>query len=83
MATGISANRAELLQIANAVARKSRSKRHRLEAMEEAMQKAARSRYGPEHDIRVEIDPATGEMTPAAGTFRTSCRGWSKNPFNT
>ena len=63
MATGISANRLELLQIAEAVAReKSIEKEIVIEAIEEAMQKAARSRYGAEHDIRVKIDPATGEM---------------------
>ena len=63
MATGISANRLELLQIADAVAReKSIEKEIVIEAIEEAMQKAARSRYGAEHDIRVKIDPATGEM---------------------
>jgi len=63
MATGISANRLELLQIADAVAReKSIEKEVVIEAIEEAMQKAARSRYGAEHDIRVKIDPNTGEM---------------------
>jgi N utilization substance protein A len=63
MATGISANRLELLQIADAVAReKSIDKEIVIEAIEEAMQKAARSRYGAEHDIRVKIDPNTGEM---------------------
>jgi N utilization substance protein A len=63
MATGISANRLELLQIADAVAReKSIDKEIVIEAIEEAMQKAARSKYGAEHDIRVKIDPATGEM---------------------
>jgi N utilization substance protein A len=63
MATGISANRLELLQIADAVAReKSIEKEIVIEAIEEAIQKAARSRYGAEHDIRVKIDPATGEM---------------------
>lgn len=62
--TGISANRLELLQIADAVAReKSIEKEIVIEAIEEAIQKAARSRYGAEHDIRVHIDPRTGEMT--------------------
>ncbi len=61
-AVGISANRAEILQIANAVAQeKSIDKRIVLEAMEEAIQKAARSRYGLEHDIRAEIHPDSGE----------------------
>lgn len=63
MATGISANRQELLQIADAVAReKSIEREVVIQAIEEAMQKAARSRYGAEHDIRVTIDPTTGEM---------------------
>ena len=64
MSTGISANRLELLQIADAVAReKSIEKEIVIEAIEEAIQKAARSRYGAEHDIRVHIDPKTGETT--------------------
>jgi N utilization substance protein A len=63
MATGaISANKLEILQIANAVAaEKNIDKRIVLEAMEEAIQKAARSRYGLEHDIRAEINPDSGE----------------------
>src|ERR1700744_6013027 len=64
MATGISANRLELLQIADAVAReKSIEKEIVIAAIEEAIQKAARARYGAEHDIRVHIDAKTGEMT--------------------
>jgi N utilization substance protein A len=60
--TGISANRLELLQIAEAVAReKSIEREVVIEAIEEAIQKAARTRYGAEHDIRVHIDPKTGE----------------------
>jgi N utilization substance protein A len=60
--TGISANRQELLQIADAVAReKAIDKEIVIEAIEEAIQKAARTRYGAEHDIRVAIDPKTGE----------------------
>ncbi|MDB5433075.1 MAG: nusA, partial [Caulobacter sp.] len=55
--TGISANRLELLQIANAVAmEKSIDKEIVIEAIEDAIQKAARSRYGAEHDIRAHID---------------------------
>ena len=62
--SGISANRTELLQIAEAVAReKSIEKEIVIEAIEEAVQKAARARYGAEHDIRVHIDPKTGETT--------------------
>ena len=59
---GISANRLELLQIAEAVAReKTIDKKIVIEAMEEAIQKAAKARYGSENDIRCEIDPKTGE----------------------
>jgi len=59
---GISANRLELLQIAEAVAReKSIDRKIVIEAMEDAIQKAAKSRYGAENDIRCEIDPKTGE----------------------
>ncbi len=62
MATGISANKLELLQIADAVAReKSIDKSVVIHAMEEAMQRAAKSRYGSENEIRVEIDEKTGE----------------------
>ena len=62
--TGISANRQELLQIADAVAReKSIDKSVVIASIEEAIQKAARSRYGADHDIRVHIDPKSGEMT--------------------
>ncbi|WP_165183881.1 transcription termination factor NusA [Caulobacter soli] len=64
MAIGISANRLELLQIADAVAReKGIEKEVVIEAIEDALQKAARARYGAEHDIRVKIDPRTGETT--------------------
>ncbi len=59
---GISANRLELLQIADAVAReKAIDRMIVIEAMEDAIQKAAKSRYGAENDIRCEIDPVTGE----------------------
>ncbi|NJO22783.1 MAG: transcription termination/antitermination protein NusA [Sphingomonadales bacterium] len=59
---GISANRLELLQIADAVAReKSIDRKIVIQAMEDAIQKAAKSRYGPENDIRCQIDARTGE----------------------
>ena len=59
----ISANRLELLQIADAVARdKSIDRSIVLASMEEAMQKAARSRYGQETEVRAEINPRTGEV---------------------
>jgi N utilization substance protein A len=58
----IAANRTELLQIADAVARdKSIDKAVVLAAMEEAMQRAAKQHYGSENEIKVEIDPKTGE----------------------
>ncbi|WP_339872422.1 transcription termination factor NusA [uncultured Brevundimonas sp.] len=61
--TGISANRLELLQIADAVAReKNIDKEIVVEAIEEAIQKGAKSRYGAHHDIRAKIDIKTGEM---------------------
>ncbi|MDR3155801.1 MAG: transcription termination factor NusA [Holosporaceae bacterium] len=54
----------ELLQIAEAVAReKGLEKEKILEAMEGAIQKAARSKYGHEHDIRVTIDRKSGEVS--------------------
>jgi len=59
---GVSANRLELLQIADAVAReKSIDRKIVIQAMEDAIQKAAKSRYGPENDIRCQIDARTGE----------------------
>lgn len=63
MASAISANRLELLQIAELVAReKSIEKEIVLEAMEEAIQKAARSKYGAENEIRAQIDKNTGDI---------------------
>jgi len=61
---GISANKLELLQIAKAVAdEKSIDKEIVLEAIEDAIQKAARLRYGAELDIRAKLDPVTGEQS--------------------
>jgi N utilization substance protein A len=58
----VSANRLELLQIADAVAReKSIDKQIVISAMEESIQKAAKSRYGQDNEIKAEIDPKTGE----------------------
>ncbi len=60
--TAVSANRLELLQIADAVAReKVIDKSIVLEAMEDAITRAAKARYGVENEIRAEIDPRTGE----------------------
>ena len=59
----VSANRLELLQIADAVAREKVIDREIvLAAMADAIQKAARSRYGQETNIRADINPNTGEM---------------------
>ncbi|MBN9072048.1 MAG: transcription termination/antitermination protein NusA [Rhizobiales bacterium] len=59
----VSANRLELLQIADAVAReKSIDKGIVIAAMADAIQKAAKSRYGQETNIRADINPQTGEM---------------------
>ena len=60
---GVSANRLELLQIADAVAReKNIDKEIVVEAIEEAIQKGAKSRYGAHHDIRAKIDIKSGEL---------------------
>jgi transcription termination/antitermination protein NusA len=55
--------RPELLQVADTVARdKGIDKDEVLEAMEQAIQKAGRSKYGQEYDIRAEIDRRSGEI---------------------
>ena len=57
------ANKAELLAIADAVAReKLIDKGIVIEAMEDAIQRAARARYGAENDIRAKLDPNTGDL---------------------
>src|SRR5215831_3319929 len=56
-------NKIEMLQVADAVAReKSIEREEVLEAMEQAIQKAGRAKYGHEHDIRAQIDRTTGEI---------------------
>ncbi|QDC36322.1 transcription termination factor NusA [Sphingobium fuliginis] len=63
MANAISANKAELLAIANSVAsEKMIDKAIVIEAMEDAIQRAARARYGAENDIRAKLDPDTGDL---------------------
>ncbi len=58
-----SANRLELLQIADAVAREKMIEPELvIEAMEDSLGKAARSRYGAEYDIRAKIDRKTGDL---------------------
>ncbi|MEM9053693.1 MAG: transcription termination factor NusA [Pseudomonadota bacterium] len=61
---GVSANRLEIMQIAKAVAEeKAIDKSIVIEAMQEAIEKAAKSRYGQEHDIRAIIDEESGEQS--------------------
>ncbi len=55
--------RPELLQVADTVARdKGIDRDEVIEAMEQAIQKAGRSKYGQEYDIRAEIDRRSGEI---------------------
>jgi len=55
------------LQVADVVARdKGIDRDEVLQAMEQAIQKAGRSKYGQEYDIRAEIDRKTGEVTVIA-----------------
>ena len=59
----VSANRLELLQIADAVAREKAIDRSIvITAMEDAIAKAARSRYGAETDVHADINPKTGDL---------------------
>ncbi|UVO52464.1 transcription termination factor NusA [Sphingomonas sp. SUN019] len=63
MATGVTANRAELIAIANSVATEKMIDRAIvIEAMEDAIQRAARTRYGQEMDIRAKLDPSNGDL---------------------
>lgn len=56
--------RHELLQVADVVAREKGIERDEvIVAMELAMQKAAKAKYGAESDIRAEIDRTTGEVS--------------------
>lgn len=55
--------RHELLQVADAVAREKNINREEiLMAMEMAIQKAGKAKYGNDHDIRTKIDRRTGEV---------------------
>jgi len=61
--SGVGYDSGELLQVAETVARdKAIEPEDVLDAMEQAIQKAARSRYGHENDIRAEIDRKSGEI---------------------
>ena len=67
MDTTIAVPRLELLQVADAVAREKGIERDEvLEAMEQAIQKAGRSKYGPEHDIRAAYRPQDRRDPPDA-----------------
>ena len=62
MATGVSANKLELLRIAESMAREKGIEPELVfSAMADAIQKAAKARYGAENDIRAEIDTKTGD----------------------
>jgi len=62
-ASGATANRAELIAIANSVATEKMIDRGIvIEAMEDAIQRAAKNRYGSENDIRAKLDPQTGDL---------------------
>jgi N utilization substance protein A len=53
----------ELIQVAEVVAREKGIERDEvIEAMEQAIQKAGRSKYGNEHDIQATIDRVSGEI---------------------
>jgi N utilization substance protein A len=63
MALDVAIARPELLQVADAVAREKMIEREEvLEAMEQAIQKAGRAKYGHEKDIRAVIDRRSGEV---------------------
>src|SRR5438128_486896 len=63
MDTTVTYARPELLQVADSVARdKGIDPDEVLQAMEQAIQKAGRSKYGQEYDIRAEIDRRNGEI---------------------
>ena len=60
---GLSVVRPELLQIAECVARdKSIEQDIVIEAMEEAIQSAAKKKYGQELEVKAEIDKKSGEI---------------------
>jgi hypothetical protein len=79
-----SANQLELLQTADAVAReKMIDPALVIEAMEESLARAAKSRYGSEMDIRVKIDRKTGRASftrRSEGGRRDRGRGAARRP---
>lgn len=63
MTQTVGANKLEILQIADAVAKEKAIDREIvIEAMEEAIQKAAKARYGAENNIRAQIDRDNGDL---------------------
>ena len=71
----VSANRLELLQIADAVAReKSIDRMIVIASMQDAIEKAAKTRYGAETEIRAEINP----KTPRDFLPTKRCSKWSR-----
>ena len=63
MSQSIAMPRPELIQVADTVARdKSIEREEVFVIMEQAIQKAGRSKYGQEKDIRAAIDRKTGEI---------------------
>ena len=63
MSQSIAMPRPELIQVADTVARdKSIEREEVFMIMEQALQKAGRSKYGQEKDIRATIDRRTGEI---------------------
>ena len=63
MTLAVGANKLEILQIADAVAKEKAIDREIvIEAMEEAIQKAAKARYGAENNIRAQIDRDNGNL---------------------
>ena len=67
--TGVLHDRPELLQVAETVARDKGIERDEvIEAMEQAIQKAGRSKYGQEYDIRAHIDRTSGAISLARYT---------------
>src|SRR3546814_21142183 len=63
MATAVSANKAELLAIADSVAKeKLIDKAIVVEALEEAIQRAAKTRSGAENDIRAKLAVQSGDL---------------------
>ncbi len=63
MAEAVSANKLELLRVADALAREKGIERDIVvDAIAEAIEKAARMRYGSENNIKADIDKKTGEV---------------------